>query len=302
MKTRIVNISFGNFVVAFLLMEQFAFAGPITFSSALPVSTDEFIFRGQTKFVRSTDDPGPQDRELEVVTFPTVGVYGVTERWAVFAIVPILDKRLEVNTPEGRRERGDSGIGDLRSLVRYTIWKKDKPGSTIRLAPFLGLEVPTGEDDETDSLGRLPQPLQLGSGSWDPFLGAALTWQTLDWELDGALSYKFNTEANDFEFGDEFSANISFQYRFWPRELGGGVPGFLYGVLESNLIWTDRNEFFGREDPDSGGTTWFLVPGIQFVTARYVLETAIQLPVAQELNGNALENDFIITAGFRVNF
>jgi hypothetical protein len=72
--------------------------------------------------------------------------------------------------------------------------------------------------------------------------------------------------------------------------------------LESNLIWQDRNEIGGRSDPNSGGTTWFLAPGIQYVTRRVVIEGAVQLPVVQNLNGDALENDFITTLSFRVNF
>ena len=118
---------------------------------------------------------------------------------------------------------------------------------------------------------------------------------------DSSASYKFNTEAHDFEFGDVARLDLSFQYRLWPRELGQGVPGFLYAVAETNLIWQDRNELAGSRDPDSGGTTWFLAPGIQYISRRFILEAAVQLPAVQDLGGNALEGDFILTAGFRVN-
>ena len=52
----------------------------------------------------------------------------------------------------------------------------------------------------------------------------------------------------------------------------------------------------------SGGTTLFLVPGLQYVTRRWIVEAAVQLPVVQDLNGTALENDYIVRAGFRFNF
>ena len=277
-------------------------AGPITSSAALPVPDGQFIVRAQTKFTRATDDPSPMDRDLTVLAVPTVIVYGATQKLALFGIIPYLDKELKVTTPEGRRTRGDSGIGDLTFLARYTVWQRDKPGETLRFAPFLGLEVPTGRDDETDFLGRLPPPLQLGSGSWDPILGIAVSWQQLDWEFDSSAFYNFKTEANNFQFGDLARADLSFQYRVWPRELGEGVPGFLYAVAETTLQWQDRNEVAGSPDRNSGGTTWFLTPGIQYVTRRLVLEAAVQLPAIQDLNGDALENDFIFTGGFRVNF
>ncbi len=96
--------------------------------------------------------------------------------------------------------------------------------------------------------------------------------------------------------------DASLQYRLWPRELSGGVPGFLYGILEANLIHKDKNESADADDPNSGGTTLFLVPGLQYVTKRWIIEATVQLPVVQDLNGTALEKDYIVRAGFRINF
>ncbi len=276
-------------------------AAPITFSTALPVARGEGIFRAQFQHLTASDD-GPGNRDLEVWAAPVVGVYGLTEKWALFGIIPYLNKELAVSAPSERRTREVSGLGDTTFLARYTVFQQDRPGQTFRIAPFAGIETPTGEDDESDSLGRLPQPLQLGSGSWDPLFGTVVTWQTLERQIDAAVSYKVNTEANDFEFGDLARVDLSYQHRVWPRELGPGVPAFLYGVLESNLIWQDQNEVDGKKDPDSSGTTLYLAPGIQWVTKRTVLESAVQFPLIQDLKGNALENDFIWTLSFRLNF
>ncbi len=46
----------------------------------------------------------------------------------------------------------------------------------------------------------------------------------------------------------------------------------------------------------------FLSTGIQYVTPKYILETAIQIPVVQNLHGNALNAGYIVSTGFRVNF
>ncbi len=279
-----------------------ALAAPITFITALPVPEGEGIFRLQLKYLRSTDDPDPSDRELGVLAVPLVVAYGVTQRLALFGIVPVVDKSLDVTTPLGRRTRSVSGVADTTLLARYTLFQRDRPGQTTRFAPFVGVEAATGDDDESDDLGRLPQPLQLGSGSWDFSVGATATWQTLSREVDASFSYKLNGEANDFELGDEARLDLSYQHRVWPRELGDGVPSFLYGVLESNLIWQDRHAASGSEDPNSGGTTWFLAPGIQYVSKRLVIEAAVQIPVVQDLKGAALANDFITTLSARVNF
>jgi len=128
------------------------------------------------------------------------------------------------------------------------------------------------------------------------------TYQTLDYQLDAQAGYQVNTEADNFEFGDEVRFDASLQYRLWPRELTGGVPGFLYGVLESNLIYRGKNQIGGIDDANSGGTTLFIAPGLQYVTKRWILEAIVQLPAVQDLGGTALEDDYTVRAGFRFNF
>lgn len=277
-------------------------AAPITFNTALPVPQGEGIFRIQSRYLRSTGDPIRSGRKLDVFALPVVAAWGATANLALFSVVPIVDKSLDLTTPAGGRTRRVSGLGDVTLLARYTAFRRDQKGATFRLAPFLGVEVPTGEDSERDSLGQLPRPLQLGSGSWDVTAGAVATRQTLAWEFDASLSYKLNTEARDFEFGDLARLDVSYQHRLSPRELGEGVPAFVYGVLESNIVWSDRNASGGINDPSSGGVVWYLAPGLQYVTRRLVVEGAVQIPAWQDLNGQALENDFIGTLSLRVNF
>lgn len=278
-------------------------AAPQTFNTALPVAEGNFVFRATGFYTRASDDPSAADREAEAFGAVSVLGYGATPDLALFGALPVLDKELEFTTPTGEQlSRGTSGIGDARVFARYTAWRDDAPGRTFRIAPFLGVETPTGEDDERDRLGRLPQPLQLGSGSWDPFAGVVATWQTLDYQVDVQAAYELNTEANDFEFGDRARLDASLQYRLWPRELGAGTPGFLYGVLEGNLVHQAKNEIGGTRDPDSGGLSLFLSPGLQYVTRRWIVEAIVQVPVVQDLNGAALEDDVIVRVGFRINF
>jgi len=276
---------------------------PQTFNTALPVAKDQFIFREQLLYRQAAEDSGPADRELDVFGAVSVLGHGVSADLAIFGAAPYLDKELDLTTPTGEPvTRGSSGIGDARLFGRYTLFHDDAPGRTFRIAPFAGIELPTGDDDERDRLGRLPQPLQSGSGSWDPFAGIVATYQTLDYQVDAQFSIKANAEANDFEFGDEVRLDGSVQYRLWPGELGAGVPGFLYGAIEASLVHQDENDVNGVADGNSGGTSLFLSPGLQYVTKRWVVEAIVQIPVTQNLNGTALENDFTVLAGLRVNF
>lgn len=300
--TRCITSLFMSCIVAVLSTVN-AQAAPVTFNTALPVAEGEFIFREQFFYRKRSDDPSPADRKVEVLGAVSVLGYGVSSDLAVFGILPFLDKELDLTNAIGQRvSRSTNGIGDANILARYTILKHNVPGRTYRIAPFIGLEMPTGDDDDRDGLGALPPTLQLGSGSWDPFGGIVATYQTLDFQIDAQASYKANIEANNFQFGNEARLDASLQYRLWPHELSNGVPGFTYAVLEANLIHQSINEISGASDPNSGGTSFFISPGLQYVTKRWILEGIVQIPLIQDLNGTALGDDFNVRAGFRVNF
>ncbi len=292
----------GLSVAIFLSLSQNVEAGTITFNTGLPVAKGQGILRGQYFLLRASNDRTSLGRSLTIQALPLVLAYGATPRAALFGIVPYMHKSLKVNTPIGRITRTTSGIGDLLFLGRYTAYALDRAGSTIRIAPFGGVKVPTGKHRDTDRLGPLPQPLQLGSGSTDVLGGLVFTWQTRAWEFDADAGYRKNTEAENFRFGDQAFADASFQYRLWPRQLGAGVPAFVYAVVESNLARQAGSRLGGIRDPNSGGTEWDVDLGLQYVTPRHVIEGIFQIPAVQRVGGTALKSDYKLSVGFRWNF
>lgn len=279
-----------------------AWSAPITFNTALPVHEGGYVLREQFVFMKVADDPTPARRDVEVTGLVSVLGYGVTRDFALFGILPYFDKRLDMRMGGQNLTRQQSGVGDLTVLGRYTAYEYNAPGRTFRIAPYLGVKAPTGDDNVRDGSGRLPPPLQPGSGSWDALGGVVLTYQTLDFEIDSQVSYKANQEANGFQTGDVAEFDGSFQYRLLPRSLGAGVPAFLYGVLEANLVHSARDRSGGADDPNSGGTTLFITPGLQYVTQKWIVEAGVQIPVNQNLNGTALKTDYVLTTGLRINF
>lgn len=283
-----------SFLSAAVIMSATSFdpvRAQVTTNNALPIGQGQKLIRVQAIYLKAADG----SREFEELSFPFVLGYGVTNKLALFAIVPFLDRELEA---DGRR-RGEFGLGDIQFLARYTVFQKNEKGRTFRVAPIVALKVPTGDDDETDGLGRLPQPLQLGSGSFDPSIGLVITRQTLKDSLSASLGYQFNTKANDFEFGDQATLDLAYKYRLFPKTL---KSGFLFVGLESNLSWQDRNRVVGSVDANSGGTLLFLSPSVQYINQRFTLEGAIQIPVVQDLGGNALEPDIRLIIGGQINF
>ena len=286
-------------VLAALGWPETTSSAPITFNTAITLVPGEFVLREQYVLNQSAEDPSGANRDRRAQGVISVLGYSVNPELMLFGVLPYFENRLKLTAFGARSARG---IGDVRLFGRYTAFRRNFTGGLLRISPFVGLEVPSGEDDKSDAFGRLPADVQLGSGSWDPFGGLVFTYQTLAFEFDAQIAYQANTEANDFEFGDIARADASIQYRLWPRELGSGVPAFVYGVLEANLIYRGNNRIGGIDDPNSGGTTLFLVPGLQYAGKRWVFEAAVQIPVVENLNGTALEKDYIVRAGFRVNF
>lgn len=277
-------------------------AAPITFNTALPVHEGGYVLREQALFMKIADDPSPARRDMEVTGLVSILGYGLTRDFALFGVLPYLDKRLDVDAGGRRITLRKSGIGDAMLLGRYTAYQSDVRGRTFRIAPFAGVKAPTGKDDARGAFGRLPPMVQSGSGSWDALAGAVLTYQTLDFQIDAQGSYTARRQANGFEAGDTAAADVSLQYRLWPRTVSSGVPAFVYGVLETNLVHSSRDRVGGVDDPNTGGTSLFVSPGIQYVTRKWIAEAGVQIPVAQRLHGSALKSDYAMSAGVRVNF
>ena len=275
-------------------------AAPITFNTALPVAKGQFLLREQLILNRSGNDPSAANRQRNENALVTTLGYSFTPRWAAFISLPYRDIQLNLDMSGQGISRQNKGWGDLNAFLRYTAYQYDQPGQTFRLAPFFGLKAPTAETQVRDERGILPPPVQRSSGSWDYFGGFVITWQTLTRQLDMQLSYRATNEANGFEAGNSFSVNASYQHRLWYSQ-NTALPDYLYGVLEVNLLNQQENRVNGIKDPNSNGKRLFFSPGIQYVNKRWIFETAIQVPVSQQLNGQALENDYVLRAGFRVN-
>lgn len=285
---------------ALVVVAAHAAAIPIQTQTALTAHQGEVIVRTQLRTLRATGDPTTADRELRLRAVPTVLVCGLTARLNLFASVPYVDRKLRLDTPAGRITREADGLGDVTTFAKWRIWTRDGRGWTKRLSLIAGLKWPTGDFDRSDSLGPLPRPLQPGSGSHDPLAGAVFTWQTLAWQLDADAVYRHASARAGFEFGDTLDYDLAAQLRLLPRHLPArGVPAYLNGVLEINGRWAGKDAVDGRSDPDSGGHTLHLAPGIQWVGTRWLVEAGVQVPVVQDPNGAGLEMDYAITVGAR---
>lgn len=279
-----LRLSGGVIVLAMLVSP--ASGAAITFNTALPLSRNEAVYRQQFAITRASDNLAASSRDLTIVEVASVVGYGLTRRTAVFGVLPVI----HIDREFGSAEFEATDFGDARLFARHEVLRVDRPGGTLRIAPFVGASLPTGDEDTT------------GDGSLDVFGGLIGTLATADWVFDAQLQYTANREANGFERGDEASFDASLQYRMLPRRLGPDAGGFLFGVVEFRVVELDEDRVSGVVDPNSGGRQIFVAPGLQYAAKRWIAEAAVRIPVVNDLNGDALEPDYAVVTSLRFNF
>lgn len=268
------------------LVSNLSLAAPIATSTALPLSADEVFVREQFVMTHSSDNFGGMRREINRFEARTVVGYGVSSKLALFGVLPLVNLDRSFGSVSG----SEFGLGDAAFFARYEVFRSDKAGQTRRIAPFVGLRVPTGRDGKT------------GDGSLDIFGGLIATHATTQWVLDSQLRYDFNREADGFERGNSTSFETSFQYRLSPTKVTRDTTAFVFGVLEISANYHERNRLSGITDRNSGGFQLFLTPGLQYATRRWIADFGVKVPIVNDNNGTGLKPDYSVLTSIRVNF
>ncbi|WP_275099668.1 transporter [Sedimenticola hydrogenitrophicus] len=211
-----------------------------------------------------------EERELEL---GLELVYGITGDWAAGIELPYAWKE------EGAEESG--GPGDLSLFTKYRFWRHDTLGAQEGAAVLLKIKTDTGDE------GAMPA---LGTDTTDAILGLTYGYESLKWYRWASLRYRHNGE-NDAGLlrGDKVLLDLAAGWR--PRLPSYYLPDTVW-LLELNGEYGRRAELNGTELPDSGGTEWFLSPGIFWTKRNFAVKAGVQIPIASDLNGNQEQTDY----------
>jgi hypothetical protein len=262
-------------------------SAPITFVTALPVAQDQLVWRNYFDPSYKGDDPTAANRDLWNLLYNPVFAWGPTADLAIFGSLTPQYSLLNENLAQGRVTRTAGGLGDSLLFARYTAYAKDFLGATLRIDPLAGLYFPTGWYNKSDIYGRLPQDMQGGSGSVDPYFGLTTMWKTQADEFDWDVTYRYNPAASSgYRLGNSFHTDFAYYRRVVPWILPDiGLDNQVWVGLETNLIRDGTNRVSGTIDPNTGGFVWYLDPGIFYGTPFWTAGMAVQVPVIQDLNG-----------------
>ena len=162
-------------------------------------------------------------------------------------------------------------------------------GPSGHLAAIAGVKLPTGRDDVELSDGSELEPSsQPGTGAVDFQAGLAYSrFLTSRTTLDASGLYTLRGEHDDFRVGDRLDVGTALAYRL--TEDIRAYPNWSLSA-EALAVWIDRDEDEGTSNPNSGGTTVYLAPGIRGrFDAHIALSVAPALPVYQDLDGDQAE-------------
>jgi hypothetical protein len=231
---------------------------------------------------------------------------------------------------DGINRRGNSaGFGDVTMLGQYRFHNNAQTGTSA--AVLFGFKAPTGSTSQRDAYGQLFQAeFQPGSGSWDGLIGAAFTKRTGRWAFDvSGLYYLISNGTQNTNLGDRFLFGTAVSYRLvgpvgsakevelheycmQPRNQlqehclyhanhdhsdMKKTPYTLDLVLELNGEWHDKQRIGGIPDPNSGGTTVYLSPGVRVGFDRFSSFVSFGVPVINQHNGVQSKPDYRILTG-----
>lgn len=177
-----------------------------------------------------------------------------------------------------------TGSADASLFARYDVVRRTVPGGYTRVAPELGIKLPTGG--------------AFGSGSTD-VLGALVVSHVRDpdwWVADVQATLRGSGDAARRR-GDRVRFDVAYLRRLLPRR-GLGVP-MLLAVVELNGESEEVSRRGGVPIANTGGERLFLSPGVEYIVGRLVLEASVPIPIYERLRGAQPEPRTSVVLGMR---
>lgn len=259
-----------------------AFAAParaqLTFPGASPISSGNVIVRTQPELSNSTDG-------VRSILDKNIVIYGASPDLAfILQSTSFVANSADVTTPAGRTYQATAaGLGDTLLEGRYTVYQVDGVGSTFRIAPYIGVSMPTGMDNVNSDIGRAGQP---GSGAWGSRNAITVSWQKLFWNAGAEVGYQANSANAGYRFGNTFYADFGIHYLLWPSDLDQPVPAELYASLEANYTSQVANRAAGENQFGTGGQLLTVDPGLIYTRRLYSIAFTALLPAFEHVRDN----------------
>ena len=246
-------------------------------------------------------------------------MYGVTDKMTVMAMIPYVRKSMDhINRPGVAFTTRSRGWGDAKIQGIWNLWSDQDTSFERELYLKAGISLPTGDTNVKDNtpLGRvrLPYPMQLGSGTYDPMLGITYKeiYDTWSWGGQVGTTQRIGHNRRGYRLGDEYngtlwgayaldwnlSASLRVAYTNWDDIDGRDkrLPLALRPGMAPNPIPSIPTVYTNLR----GGERADLLAGLNWVVLNeHRISFEVGAPVYQHLDGPQLETDWRFVVGWQ---
>ena len=244
--------------------------------------------------------------------------YAFSDRFFAGIMGMYMEKDMEMIRRGGRRSSMNSqGAGDTMLMTKTLLYADDYLIPTSQVSLLLGVSIPTGSIDQDDTGQILPYSMQLGSGTFDPFIGVLYEGSSSPFWWGANASYLARAYENykSYNLGDEYRLDLYGMYQLHHNLVGElQIKGKYVGDLEGEAQEIEQdgdghmngnpNMAFMSNlyDPDNyGGSTVDLTTGVQWQPFRnHILNAQFSVPLFQNLHGTQMERDFTASVTYYI--
>ncbi len=116
----------------------------------------------------------------------------------------------------------------------------------------------------------------------------------VDWLGFVSPGVLLTTSSNNVRLGSQFL----YQAGIGRNIFAVSGQSILFGLLEFDGQYTEKEQLLGRDNPNSGGNVISLIPSISFSTKNTMTQVGVGFPIIQALYGNQKKMNYFIEANF----
>ncbi len=126
----------------------------------------------------------------------------------------------------------------------------------------------------------LAQRVPITYGAPTYFLGATYNRTYVDWLFFVSPGYLLTTTSHDVRQGSQFL----YQAGIGRNIVYVSEQSILFGLVELDGQYTEKNQTFGHNLPNTGGNIIALTPSLSLSTSRFIAQAGVGFPILQQLN------------------
>lgn len=256
----------------------------------------------------------PQEMDMDMTMLG--GMYGLTDNHTLMMMAMYVEKSMSLSTYSPMMQRDLLGHFSTKtsglSNISISSLIKLKETTDFQLNAQIGLEKSVGDNDKTGKVLTpmnmtkemiLPYSMQNGDESTSLMIGLNVCKNIEDWSIGGQMMVKNVINDKDWNYGD------SLLLSGW---VGRNLNDTLYTSLR--LTYRDVDKIDGRDmsimapvqtaNPDNyGGSRYEVSFGLNKTLKNGdSLGLELTAPFEQKLNGPQMEEDLILTFGYKKGF